>query len=187
MIPIVKPRSVLGVCILPGVVDERELDALVGSVRQVGRIDFVGAPIFTHEIHGILGHVFAHEHERIRFDVKQYAEPSSVPEPALRALLARLPGRKVVFTNAPRHHAEQVLRLLDVGDAFEAVLTLEDLDYRPKPDGRAYRAVTGRLGVEAARCTFVDDTKHNLVAARRDGMRTVWLTGERSEDSDVTT
>lgn len=107
------------------------------------------------------------------------------PEPALRALLARLPGRKVVFTNAPRHHADQVLGLLGVGDAFEAVLTLEDLDYRPKPDRRAYGAVTRRLGVAPERCTFVDDTWRNLVAARDVGMRTVWLTGERREDPHV--
>ena len=107
------------------------------------------------------------------------------PEPELRALLARLPGRKVVFTNAPRFHADQVLRLLDVEGAFEAVLTLEDLDYRPKPDPHAYRAVTRRLAVAAARCTFVDDTRRNLLAARRTGMRTVWVTEERTEDPGV--
>lgn len=107
------------------------------------------------------------------------------PEPALLALLGRLPGRKAVFTNAPRHHADQVLRLLGARDAFEAVLTLEDLDYRPKPDPHAYLAVTRRLGVEASCCTFVDDTWQNLVAARRSGMRTVWITDERRRDPDV--
>lgn len=107
------------------------------------------------------------------------------PAPPLRALLGRLPGRKAVFTNAPRHHARQVLRLLELDGAFEAVLTLEDLSLRPKPDPHAYRAVTQRLGVEAERCVLVDDTRANLVGAGRAGMRTVWLAPEPQKDDGV--
>jgi putative hydrolase of the HAD superfamily len=107
------------------------------------------------------------------------------PEPALRELLSRLPGRKVIFTNAPRFHAEQVLRLLALRDAFDEVVTLEDLAYRPKPDPHAYHAVTRRLGVEGAECVFVDDTRQNLLPARRAGMRTVWVAGTPAEDPDV--
>ena len=107
------------------------------------------------------------------------------PVPALRALLGRLPARKAVFTNAPRQHAEQVLRLLDLGDAFEAVVTIEDLSLRPKPDPHAYVAVTERLGVEAAACVMVDDTRANVVAAARAGMRTVWLAPAPQDDDAV--
>ena len=107
------------------------------------------------------------------------------PAPEVRTLLQRLPGRKAVFTNAPRHHAEQVLRLLDLGDAFEAVLTLEDLGLLPKPDPRAYDAVTARLGVAGADCVFVDDTRANLIGARRSGMRTVWLAPEHRQDDEI--
>lgn len=107
------------------------------------------------------------------------------PAPELRDLLGRLPGRKAVFTNAPRHHADQVLRLLDLGDAFEAVLALEDLDLRPKPDPRSYEAVTSRLGVAARDCVLVDDTRANLIGARRNGMRTVWLAPELSVDDEI--
>ncbi len=107
------------------------------------------------------------------------------PAPEVSALLQRLPGRKAVFTNAPRHHAEQVLRLLDLDSAFEAVLTLEDLGLRPKPDPRAYDAVTARLGVSAASCVFVDDTRANLIGARSSGMRTVWLAPQPTLDDEV--
>jgi putative hydrolase of the HAD superfamily len=107
------------------------------------------------------------------------------PAPELRGLLQRLPGRKAVFTNAPQHHAEQVLRLLDLGDAFEAVFALEDLSLLPKPDPRAYAAVTSRLGVRGADCVFVDDTRANLLGARHVGMRTVWLAPEPTHDDEV--
>jgi len=106
------------------------------------------------------------------------------PAPALRDLLGRLPTRKAVFTNAPRHHAEQVLRLLALGDVFEAVLTLEDLSLLPKPDLRAYTAATTRLGVDASDCLFVDDTRANLLGASRAGMRTVWLAPEPQADPE---
>ena len=107
------------------------------------------------------------------------------PAPELRGLLQRLPGRKAVFTNAPQHHADQVLRLLDLGDAFEAVLTLEDLALLPKPDPRAYSAVTTRLAVRGTDCVLVDDTRANLIGARRSGMRTVWLAPEVTHDAEV--
>ena len=107
------------------------------------------------------------------------------PAPQLRGLLERLPGRKVVFTNAPRRHADRVLRLLELGDAFESVLALEDLELRPKPDPVAYRAATARLGVEAADCAFVDDTRANAIGATRHGMRGVWLAPERCREDAV--
>ena len=107
------------------------------------------------------------------------------PAPELRGLLQRLPGRKAVFTNAPQHHAEQVLRLLDLADTFEAVLTLEDFGLKPKPDPRAYAAVTTRLGVQGRDCVFVDDTRANLIGARASGMRTVWLAPEPAHDDEV--
>lgn len=107
------------------------------------------------------------------------------PAPAVRALLERLPGRKAVFTNAPRHHAEQVLRLLALDDAFEAVLALEDFGLLPKPDHRAYTAVTTHLGVDAADCMLVDDTRANALGASRAGMCAVWLAPEPHADPEI--
>jgi putative hydrolase of the HAD superfamily len=97
------------------------------------------------------------------------------PDPALRGLLARLPGRKAVLTNAPRHHARNVLELLALGDAFEDVIAIEDLALVPKPAPEAYACALERLGAPAERCTFVDDTLSNAAAGARAGLRAVWL------------
>jgi putative hydrolase of the HAD superfamily len=112
------------------------------------------------------------------------------PDPRLRALLGRLPQRKLVFTNAPRSHAHQVLGLLGVADLFESVLALEDLRYTPKPAATAYDAALARVGLPAPDCVFVDDTRANVAAAARHGMRGVWLaprgaTSAGSDASDV--
>jgi len=56
-----------------------------------------------------------------------------VHEKALRHALARLGGRKLLFSNAPRHYVDQVLRALGVGRFFDAVYSIEDARYLGKP------------------------------------------------------
>jgi putative hydrolase of the HAD superfamily len=108
------------------------------------------------------------------------------PDPTLGAVLERLPGRKVVFSNASRAHAERVLALLRLEKAFEAVFGLEDLGYVPKPNPGAFRSALGRLGAPADRCSLIDDLRANLAAAKRFGMRTVWVTEGEGEARDET-
>lgn len=107
------------------------------------------------------------------------------PDPQLRELLGRLPPRKVVFTNAPRAHARQVLRLLEIEEVFHDIVALEDLDYLPKPDPAAYHEVLSRIGVAASACCLVDDTRANLLPARTLGMRTVWKAKGARPGDDV--
>jgi putative hydrolase of the HAD superfamily len=104
------------------------------------------------------------------------------PDPGLRALLERLPGRKAVFTNASRAHAMRVLGLLELEGSFETVIALEDLAYVPKPADDAYRVVLSRFGADAADSAFIDDTRTNLAPAKRLGMRTFWLSDAPDTD-----
>lgn len=97
------------------------------------------------------------------------------PDPQVRALLERLPVRKAVLTNAPRAHAEQVLRLLDLRDVMEDVLALEDIGYQPKPAPTAYATALERLGVSAGACLFVDDTLHCVQGASAYGLHAAWV------------
>ncbi|MGH7821989.1 MAG: pyrimidine 5'-nucleotidase [Candidatus Binatia bacterium] len=93
----------------------------------------------------------------------------------LRSILGRLDGRKLVFSNSSRVHAAKVLALLGIADRFDAIVTLEDLAYVPKPLPAAYVTVLARAGAAPAECLIVEDTLHNLVPARQMGMRTVWI------------
>jgi len=97
------------------------------------------------------------------------------PDPALRALLARIPARKAVLTNAPRAHAAQVLGLLGVAELIECVVALEDLDYEPKPAATAYETALQRLAVEPRSCLFVDDMLASVQSAVRAGMHAAWM------------
>ena len=108
------------------------------------------------------------------------------PDPTLGAVLERLPGRKVVFSNASRAHAERVLALLRLEKPFERVIGLEDLGYVPKPNAGAFRSALGRLGASAERCSLIDDLRANLAAAKRLGMRTIWVAEDESDRADET-
>lgn len=98
-----------------------------------------------------------------------------VVEPGLRAALRRLPGRKIVFSNAPRVYAEAVLRLAGVADCFDRLYAIEQLHYQPKPALAAFRTLLARERLEPRRCIMVEDTAANLAAAKRLGMKTVWV------------
>ena len=102
-------------------------------------------------------------------------------EPRLRHVLKTLPGRKMVFSNAPLHYAHAVLKLLRVDDLFDDVMAVEHTRYRPKPDSFGFMRLLRRHRIRAAQCVMVEDSLENLQAAKRLGMRTVWVNaGNRS-------
>ena len=107
---------------------------------------------------------------------------SVAADPALDAALAALPGRKLVFTNATRRHAERVLERLGLTAHFDAIHDIVAIDYRPKPDPSGYRDLIARYGVEPRRAAMVEDMARNLPPAAALGMTTVWIkTGPHPE------
>jgi putative hydrolase of the HAD superfamily len=112
-------------------------------------------------------------HNTHRFDD---LERLIVCEPQLRATLARLPGRKFVFSNAPVHYSRAVLKALCVADLFDGVFSIEHTRYRPKPDYYGFLRLTRSNHLRPQRCIMVDDTLGNLRTASKLGMRTVWVT-----------
>ena len=98
-----------------------------------------------------------------------------VREPALRATLQRLPGRKLVFSNAPAHYVAAVLQALGIADLFDDVFSIEHTGYRPKPDSYGFLRLFHRNRLRADRCVMVEDTLANLQTAKKLGMATVWV------------
>ncbi len=96
-------------------------------------------------------------------------------EPRLRHVLKRLPGRKLVFSNAPQHYARAVLKLLCVDDLFDDVFAIEHTHYRPKPEIAGFLRLLRKHRLNPAHCVMVEDNVENLQAAKRLGMRTVWV------------
>lgn len=95
------------------------------------------------------------------------------PDPGLAAALARLPGRRLVFTNADAGHAERVLARLGLGGLFADVFHIASADFRPKPDPECFARLVAAHAIDPARTAFFDDAAHNLAPAAALGMTTV--------------
>ncbi len=96
-------------------------------------------------------------------------------EPRLRHVLKRLPGKKLVFSNAPQRYVHAVLKLLRVDDLFDDVFAIEHARYRPKPEMAGFLRLLRKHHLNPAHCVMVEDSAENLQAAKRLGMRTVWV------------
>ncbi len=108
------------------------------------------------------------------------------PNPALDAALGRLPGRKLIFTNADTGHARNVMERLGVSHHFEAIFDIVDADYVPKPDPGIYARIVAEHGVKAGAAVMLDDMAVNLEPAHAMGMTTVWVRTHYSWSGDET-
>ncbi len=97
------------------------------------------------------------------------------PDPRLRPAIARLPGRRFIFTNGCRNHAARVLARLDLDGLFDDVWDIKTVSFRPKPDPESYRFVLAQSSIAPARAAMFEDAARNLVPAHDLGMTTVWL------------
>lgn len=101
---------------------------------------------------------------------------SAIPAaPELNAQLARLTGRKVIFTNADLAHVERVLNRLGISDHFDGVFDIFRADFVPKPEPEIYDALVKRFDLDPKRAVMVEDIARNLEPAARLGMATVWV------------
>lgn len=104
------------------------------------------------------------------------------PDPGLDAALARLPGRRLVFTNADEAHSIRVLDRLGISDRFEAIFHVALADYIPKPAESTFARMIAAHGVTPATSAFFEDSEHNLAPAAALGMTTI-LVGAHAADS----
>lgn len=129
--------------------------------------------------HGVDIEDFLHEIHDLEFDTLLARDP------LLDDLLGQLRARKAIFTNAPREHAEAVLRVLGVAHHFAAIYDIRFAEFLPKPNLPFYHAVLAALDSQPHAATFVEDSIQNLVAARELGMATVLIGAAPHPAADV--
>ncbi len=101
-------------------------------------------------------------------------------ERGLARLLRRLPGDKILLTNAPRRYSHDVLRHLGLHRHFAKHVPIESMRVHrqicPKPSKPMLRKLLAKERIAAHRCILVEDTPVNLKAAKALGLRTAWIT-----------
>jgi putative hydrolase of the HAD superfamily len=95
------------------------------------------------------------------------------PAPELAAAAAALPGRRFIFTNGSRRHAERVAGRLGLLDLFDDIFDIAASGYIPKPTRHAFELFCAAHNTDPARAAMFEDLPHNLETAHAMGMVTV--------------
>ena len=94
---------------------------------------------------------------------------------ALGSALARLPGRRFLFTNGDAPYARRVLEAIGVHSHFDELHDIHASELRPKPDPHGYALLCERFDIDPRHALLVDDMAANLKPAKALGMTTVWV------------
>ena len=99
---------------------------------------------------------------------------SVLPElPELAAEIEALPGRRLIFTNGSRKHAENVAAKIGVLHLFEDICDISALEFVPKPERAAFDRIVTLHGIDPRQAAMFEDMPHNLEAPHALGMTTV--------------
>ena len=99
-----------------------------------------------------------------------------ITAPALVNTLKQLPGRRIIFSNAPRIYTHEVLALTGLLPLFDTIYTVESFGFQPKPLRSGFLKLLRKERIQACQAIMIEDSLPNLVMAKRLGMHTLWVT-----------
>ena len=107
------------------------------------------------------------------------------PDPVLRQVIASLPTRNLIFTNADVPHAQRVLKILELDDLFDTIVDVNAVAPYCKPMPESF-AIAQELADEPdpRRCVMIDDLQRTTRAALNVGMASL-LYGSEIPTSDA--
>lgn len=97
------------------------------------------------------------------------------PDPALGEAIRALPGRKFIFTNGSRSHAERAAERLGVSDHFEDIFDIVAAGLTPKPAKESYDLFVALHRIVGPNAVMFEDIARNLRVPKEIGMTTVLI------------
>jgi putative hydrolase of the HAD superfamily len=98
-----------------------------------------------------------------------------VPDPVLGLAIKALPGRKFIFTNGNRSHAERTARQLGILDHFDDIFDIVAAGLTPKPAPETYDRFFALYDIVGPNAVMFEDLSRNLVVPKALGMSTVLI------------
>lgn len=129
------------------------------------------------QLHGVSPHAFLDFVHDIDLSVLVHNDD-------LIEALKALPGRRIIFTNAPRGHATSALEAMGMADLFDAIASIEDSDFIGKPNLSAFSGFFEAHGVNPRTAAMFEDRPGNLTVPHELGMKTVLVVDPLFEDSN---
>ena len=89
--------------------------------------------------------------------------------------IAKLNGKKIIFTNGSKAHAANVTKRIGIEKLFDGVFDIVESDFIPKPSIEPYKKIIEKYKIEPQYSIFIEDIARNLKPAHELGMKTVWI------------
>ena len=97
------------------------------------------------------------------------------PNFKLNRELKKLKGRKIIYTNANRQHANDILIRLELTNVFDEIFDIKTANYIPKPEASPYEQIISDFNIDPITTIMFDDIAKNLVPAKNVGFASVWI------------
>ena len=97
------------------------------------------------------------------------------PNFKLNRELKKLKGRKIIYTNANRQHANDILIRLELTNIFDEIFDIKTANYIPKPEASPYEQIISEFNIDPITTIMFDDIAKNLVPAKNVGFASVWI------------
>ena len=89
--------------------------------------------------------------------------------------ISKIKGKKIIFTNGSKAHANNVTKRIGIDKLFDGVFDIVESNFIPKPRLEAYKMIIQKYKIEPQYCIFIEDIARNLKPAHELGMKTVWI------------
>ena len=89
--------------------------------------------------------------------------------------IEKINGKKIIFTNGSRAHAQNVTKRLGIERHFDDIFDIVSADFIPKPSFKTYEKIIEKYKIEPQYSIFIEDIARNLKPAYELGMKTVWI------------
>ena len=106
------------------------------------------------------------------------------PNLKLNRELKKLKGRKIIYTNANRQHANDILIRLELTNMFDEIFDIKTANYIPKPEASPYEKIISKFNIDPITTIMFDDIAKNLVPAKNVGFVSVWIDAGYENFSD---
>ena len=97
------------------------------------------------------------------------------PNEELNKIIKELPGKKFIYTNGSKKHAENVLNKLKMQKIFDHIFDIKESNFIPKPNIKSYRKFIKKMNIDPQVSVMFEDIGRNLEPAKNIGMQTVLI------------
>ena len=103
----------------------------------------------------------------------------------LQEALSRVSLPMVAFSNGSRPYVERILGALGIGEFFQEIFSIEDMDFIPKPLPGPFEKVLMRYGYSPFELILVDDRADNIETAASLGMHGILVGAGADCDAEM--